>query len=108
MSKAVPFHKRQAEFDAWHAANPLIWKYFEKYAFEALHHGRKKISHWLIINRIRWEVYVVTTGSDFKISNGTIAFYARLWRKTYPDHKSLFNIKQMVGEPIELEIEDLI
>jgi beta-glucosidase/6-phospho-beta-glucosidase/beta-galactosidase len=97
----IPFHKKQEAFDKWNADNPAIWKYFEKFAFEVLAKGGKKVSHWLIINRIRWEVYIITSGDDFKISNNNIAFYARLWRKTYPQHKDLFNIKRMVGEPWE-------
>jgi len=101
-----PFHVRQTEFDRWNTENPMVWKYFEKYSFEAVHHGRKKISHWLIINRIRWEVYIVTTGKDFKISNDLIAFYARFWRKTYPQHKHLFNIKRMSGEIWEQESDE--
>lgn len=40
----------------------------------------------------------MTTGNEFKISNDFIAFYARLWMETYPEHKDLFNIKRMVGE----------
>lgn len=102
---AKPFHVRQALFDQWHADNPAVWKYFQRFSFEALSHGRSKISHWLIINRIRWEVFVITTGRDFKISNDFIAFYARLWRKTYPEHKALFNIKRMIGEPYDPEGE---
>lgn len=102
---AKPFHVRQKLFDDWHADNPAIWKYFQRFSFEALAHGRRKISHWLIINRIRWEVFVLTTGRDFKISNDFIAFYARLWRKTYPEHKTLFNIKRMIGEPYDPEGE---
>ena len=101
-----PFHVRQTEFDRWNTENPMVWKYFEKYSFEAVQHGRKKISHWLIINRIRWEVYIVTTGKDFKISNDLIAFYARFWRKTYPQHKHLFNIKRMSGEIWEQESDE--
>jgi hypothetical protein len=76
----------------------MIWKYFEQFSLQALAHGKRRISHWLIINRIRWEVYIVTTGRDFKISNDYIAFYARLWRKTYPQHMDLFKIKRMIGE----------
>lgn len=98
------FQTRQANFDEWHSNNPIIWKYFERFSLEAVVSGRKKISHWLIINRIRWEVYVLTTGEDFKISNDLIAFYARLWRKTYPEHKNLFNIKKMIGEPWQEEL----
>jgi len=96
--KAKSFAARRAEFDKWHADNPLIWAYFERFSKEALTSGKKRISHWLVINRIRWEVYIVTTGKDFKISNGMIAFYARLWREKYPEHKGLYHIKRMHGE----------
>jgi hypothetical protein len=99
MKKEKPFAVRRQEFDKWHANNPLVWKYFEQFSFDALASGRKRISHWLIINRIRWEVYLTTTGVDYKLSNDVIAFYARLWRETYPQHKTLFKIKRMKGEP---------
>ena len=96
--KDKTFQERKNEWSDFHRENPLIWKYFEKFAFEAIANKRKKISHWLIINRVRWEVYIVTTGEEFKISNNYIAFYARFWQETYPAHKELFNTKQMKGE----------
>jgi len=94
------FLARKQEWLDWHTANPMIWKMFEQFAFQAVKMNRKKISHWLIINRIRWETSIMTTGSEFKISNDYIAFYARHWRETYPMHKNLFNIKRMIGEEI--------
>ena len=97
----LTFQQRKEKWWEWHRANPNVWKYFEMYAMEAVQAGKKKISHWLIINRIRWELYLVTTGDDFKISNDYIAFYARLWRAKYPQYKDLFNIKRMNGEPIK-------
>jgi hypothetical protein len=99
----ISFAKRQAKFDEWHKHNPGIWEHFQRFSFQAMHHGHKKISHWLIINRVRWEVFIITTGKDFKISNEMIAFYARLWQKTYPQHKGLFNTKRMIGEPFQEE-----
>jgi len=99
VKKEKSFADRRKEFAQWHKDNPLIWDYFEQFSIEAVTSGKKRISHWLIINRIRWEVYIVTTGADYKISNGLIAFYARLWRETYPQHKNLFRIKRMKGEP---------
>ena len=92
------FQERKNQWADFHRENPLIWQYFEKFAFEAIANKRKKISHWLIINRVRWEVYIVTTGEEFKISNNYIAFYARFWQETYPLHKELFNTKHMKGE----------
>lgn len=95
----LSFEERKQIWWEWHKENPQVWQYFEKFALEAVKMGRKKVSHWLIINRIRWEVTIVTTGSDFKISNDYIAFYARLWQAKYPQYKDLFNTKQMIGEP---------
>lgn len=92
------FDERKAEWEDFHRENPMIWEYFQKFSFEAIAKKRTKISHWLIINRIRWEIYVVTTGEDFKINNNFIAFYARLWQQMYPAHKGLFNTKRMIGE----------
>ena len=95
----LSFIERKKIWWNWHKENPHVWEYFEKFALEAVRMGRTKVSHWLIINRIRWEVTIVTTGSDFKISNDYIAFYARLWKAKYPEHKDLFNTKHMIGEP---------
>ena len=95
---------KKAEWWRWHQANPEIWEYFQRFSYDAVHRGKKKISHWLVINRIRWEVFMSTRpiGSkhdDFKISNDYIAFYARLWKHQYPQHASLFTTKTMIGEP---------
>lgn len=98
---SASFDERKRAFWEWHKANPRVWEMFEKFSLEAVSRGRKQISHWLIINRIRWETSIVTTGEDFKISNDYIAFYARLWRARYPEHKDLFTIKKMIGEPDE-------
>ena len=96
--KSPSFQERKEAWWTWHKINPQEWLLFERFAHEALSHGHRKISHWLIINRIRWETAIVTTGGDFKISNDYIAFYARLWKAKYPQHKDLFNTKRMIGE----------
>lgn len=92
------FQRRKKAFLQWHEANPIVWEYFERFSLQAIAAGHKKISHWLIINRIRWEVFLETTGGDFKISNDYIAFYARLWQERYPQHRDLFTTKRMHGE----------
>ena len=92
------YEQRKKEWWAWHKANPHVWDWFERYSLEAVRSGRTRISHWLIINRIRWDVALQTTGPEFKISNDYIAFYARLWRAKYPEHKDLFTVKKMHGE----------
>jgi hypothetical protein len=94
----MTYEEKKAIWWDWHKANPQVWEYFERFSLEVVKMGRKKVSHWLIINRIRWEVYMETTGKDFKISNDYIAFYARLWKKRHPEHAALFYTKSMIGE----------
>jgi hypothetical protein len=94
------FNKKKAAWETWHSNNPQIWEYFEKFTLDAIKANKSKISHWLIINRIRWETSIVTTGSDFKISNNFIAFYARKWKEVYPQYEYIFCTKKMVGEAI--------
>ena len=101
--KPLTFEEKKQAWWEWHKANPHVWHLFERFAYEAVNKGRKRISHWLIINRIRWETNIITTGEDFKISNDHIAFYARLWKAKHPQHKDLFTTKRMIGEPHDTE-----
>jgi len=95
---------RKRAWWAWHNDNPEVWRYFERFAKEAMEHGHVRISHWLIMNRIRWEVMIVTTGVQrgdevLKLSNDHFAWYARFWKACYPEHAGLFKTKLMIGEP---------
>jgi len=47
----LSFEERKQIWWDWHKENPQVWQYFEKFALEAVGLGRKKVSHWLIINR---------------------------------------------------------
>jgi hypothetical protein len=80
---------------AWHRSNPAVFELFERFTFEALSRGHKRLSAWLIINRIRWETSVVTRDGDFKISNDFIAFYARYFMHKHPEFKGFFVTKPM-------------
>lgn len=90
---------RKRKWWDWHLLNPLVWEYFRRFSFEAVDAGVTKTSHWLIMGRIRWEVHIVTRGSEYKISNDLFAFYARFWKSSYPAHAELFKTKHMKGEP---------
>lgn len=92
------FYERRDAWWAWHTLNPHVWEMFDRFAREAQTAGRT-VGHWLIVNRIRWEVFVVTRGGEFKISNNHIAFYARHWLEQNPGGTPLFKIKRMHGEP---------
>ena len=80
---------------AWHKQNPEFYKLFERFTFQAIERGHSRLSAWLIVNRIRWETMIVTTGDEYKISNDYIALYARLLMHQHPQYKVLFRTKPM-------------
>ena len=79
----------------WHRTNPHVYQLFEKFTFMAINKGHKNLSAWLVVNRIRWETSIETTGDDFKISNDYIALYARLFMHYHPEYEGFFRIKRM-------------
>ena len=79
----------------WHNENPEFYKLFERFTFEAIRNGHPRLSAWLIVNRIRWETMIVTTGSDFKISNDFIAFYSRYFMHKNPQYLGFFKTRPM-------------
>ena len=93
-------HERKVKWWGWHKKNPLVYELFEKYTFDAIESGRKHYSHWAIINRIRWDREIETQGSDFKISNDYIGFYARLFHAQHPEHDGFFRLKQLKEEAL--------
>ena len=97
---------KREKFIRFHNRNPHVYHLFNKYASEAYVAGNKKFSHWLIMNRIRWDSLVKTDGDKYKIPNEHIAFNARLWVKRNPKTTErlghdFFTLKKMKGEPHE-------
>jgi len=88
------------EWWRWHLDNLDVYELFEHYAFKAIRSGKTKCSAWLIVNRIRWDEEVETSG-EFKIKNEYIAYYSRYFMYLHPEHRGFFDIKRLTNERIE-------
>lgn len=82
----------EERFDEFHAANPHVYTLFKRYAYELITAGHRKLSSKLIVERVRWEALVSTTGSGwhvaagkpFLINNDFTAHYARKFAEDFP------------------------
>lgn len=82
----------QAKFEEFDKANPYVYVLFKQFALQALKAGRHRISSKLIIERIRWEACVSTTGAGWNVSaskpflidNRFTAWYARKFVGDFP------------------------
>ena len=86
------------DFFEFHKSNPHVYALFEVYTFDTIRSGKTKTSAWLIVNRIRWEVQMKTIGDEYKIQNGYIQYYARLFMKNHPQHFGFFDTKKIKGD----------
>jgi len=83
-------------FKEFHRKNPVIYELFCKYAKHLLETvGKKKTSSKLLINRIRWEMTITTTGNDYKINDAFTSRYARLYIKDFPQHATKFELREL-------------
>ncbi len=86
----------QKSFERFHRRNPNVYKLFKKYAFKAINQGKQQISFKLIMNVIRWDVFLLTDEPTmynnqgkkvkFKINDAYGSRYARLFVKDYPQY----------------------
>jgi len=85
-------------FIEFHKANPEVYALFERFTFEALDSGMKKVGAKFVFERIRWEIFVATKGAGYciatkkslKLNNNFTAWYARLFMAKHRDHVGLF------------------
>lgn len=81
-----------AEFDK---RNPRIYQLFCTFAMQAIS-LKKKTSAKLIINRIRWEIYIVSNSNDqFKINDAFSAHYGRKFVTEFPQYKEYFEFRSL-------------
>lgn len=94
MTTISNYDRLRNNFERFDIDNPQIWELLVKFSREAVAAGVTKTSISLLIERIRWEMQVVTRSTDrYKISNSHRAFYARKLMQTYPEFDGLFQTK---------------
>jgi hypothetical protein len=93
--------KKLAKFKAYHLENPHVYQEFLKLAFKMKETGRTKYSAETIINVMRWNMDLKTTGKPFKISNDYRSIYARLLVYNHPEFIGFFDMKGLKNEGLE-------
>lgn len=84
--------RRFAEFDEQH---PHVWDMFVRFAFDRMALGFHRYSSDAILHRIRWETDTAADdGSGFRLNDHYTAYYARKFRRQFPQHRKFFEIRR--------------
>lgn len=83
-------------FQKFHDQHPEVYRYFKVYVNEILATGKKVTSSKMIINRIRWELYLDTKRKEeFKINDAFSSRYSRLYAEEFPKFKDIFHYRDL-------------
>lgn len=90
----------QSSFVEFHKENPQVYTQFKKLAFDAINKGKKKISFKMIMNVVRWDMFMKPTkkndaGERFKINDAFGSRYARLFVKEHPKHATKVELRAL-------------
>jgi hypothetical protein len=81
-------------FRVFHRANGHVWYLFERFAMEVVARGFRHYSADAVMHRVRWETTMSTRSVDgLKINNNHVAWYARVFRETWPEYGDLFQMR---------------
>lgn len=86
--------KTESRFREYHEANPEVYAWFKKFAFQKIRNGAKHVGAKAIFERIRFDSPVMATGDPFKINNIFTPYYARLFMRDYPQYSGIFETRK--------------
>jgi hypothetical protein len=79
-------------FELHHKANPELYEMFETYAIQASKY-RNKYSAKIIFHIMRWNTMIEERDSEYKIDDGWISHYARLFMERNPNLSGFFETR---------------
>jgi hypothetical protein len=91
-----------AKFLGYHRNNPEVWRWFEVFAKNAAESG-KKLGAKAVMERVRWEVEICSTG-EFAINNNYTSYFARVFAAKHPQFKDYFETRAVRGLKSKEEI----
>lgn len=86
----------QERFEAFHAANPHVYRLLRSLALEMRNIGIHRSGVKFLVERLRWDYLVQTRGREkFKLSNDFTSRYARLLMAQEPALEGFFVTKEL-------------
>lgn len=83
-------------FEAFHEANPQVYRELVHMTYQLKQHGRTRIGIKTLFETLRWRYWVETTSiDDFHLNNNFSAHYARLIMEQNEWAKGMFQLRKV-------------
>lgn len=92
----IDHHKSLDEqFDEYHRQNPHVLHTLIRMTDRVVANGHRCIGMSLLVNQLRWESMISTTGDEYKLNNNFNSRYVRLIEQVRPDLIGVFNKREL-------------
>jgi hypothetical protein len=81
-------------FWKFHEENPQVFDELVLLARLAKSKGRDRIGMKMLWERLRWEIFISTTGDEYKLNNNYHSRYARYIMESVPDLAGIFETRE--------------
>lgn len=92
-------HEIDVKFDTYDRRNPKVYQLFKRFAYEALMTGHRHFGAKAIMERVRWETIINTTGDQFKVNNNYTSRYVRKLITEKPEFEGFFRVHKLLSRP---------
>lgn len=82
-------------FAAWLEANPHVLDVFIQRALAAQRAGRTRIGAKRLVEAMRWDLALTTTGDEFRLNNNYVSRLARAAVTARPELATLFEFREL-------------
>jgi hypothetical protein len=87
--------KLDRDFAAFHAKNPQVYNRLVALAKVAKRNGRTQLGIKMLYEVLRWEIFITTTGDDYRLNNNWPSRYARLIMEQEPGLAGIFELREL-------------
>ena len=82
-----------AAYKRWDDLNPHFYPLFSRFTLQLANRGHRNIGARLVIERIRWESMIRTSGDPWKLNDHYTPIYARRFMRDHPRLDGLFRLR---------------
>lgn len=85
----------QERFEAFHAANPWVYRRLVEMSRAWKRRGRSRIGIAMLIETLRWQYGMMTTGDEFYLNNSYRSRYSRMIMANEDDLDGFFSTREL-------------
>lgn len=87
----------EERFRAFHEANPLVYEKLEREALSALRNGDRRVAVARLVENLRHDAALRTSGSPFQVDNSFRSLYGRMLVARRPELRAVIVLRERHG-----------